>query len=146
MAPYRAFLFQGHVLDEKGRKMSKSLGNILDALGMLHNDSVDLLRFYLMWKSSPVDALSLDLKEMKARPYQILNTLYHLHVYLQQNGEQDGFNPSVHTVDWADQKKLLTTVDRWLLANLDAGAAEVQSAYAECRYNDACKTAGTPHR
>jgi isoleucyl-tRNA synthetase len=138
-APYRAFLFQGLVLDEKGRKMSKSLGNVVDALGMLHNDSVDLLRFYLMWKSSPVDALSLDLNEMKARPYQILNTLYHLHVYLKQNGEQDGFEPSVHTVAWAEQKKLLTTVDRWLLANLEEGAAEVKAAYSMCRYNDACK-------
>jgi isoleucyl-tRNA synthetase len=139
VAPYRAFLFQGHVLDEKGRKMSKSLGNVVDALGMLNNDSVDLLRFYIMWKSSPVDALSLDLKEMKARPYQILNTLYHLHVYLKQNGEQDGFEPAKHTVAWAHEKKLLTTVDRWLLANLEEGAAEVKAAYAECRYNDACK-------
>ena len=30
-APFRSFLFQGHVLDEKGNKMSKSLGNIIDA-------------------------------------------------------------------------------------------------------------------
>ena len=53
VAPYRAFLFQGHVLDEKGRKMSKSLGNVLDALEMLNNGSVDLLRYYIIWKSSP---------------------------------------------------------------------------------------------
>jgi isoleucyl-tRNA synthetase len=139
IAPYKEFLFQGLVLDEKGRKMSKSLGNTVDALGMLHNDSVDLLRFYLTWKSSPVDALSLDLNEMKARPYQILNTLYHLHVYLKQNGEQDGFEPSKHTVSWAEEKKLLTTVDRWLLANLEEGSAEVKFAYSECRYNDSCK-------
>ncbi len=44
--------------------MSKSLGNVLDALEMLNKGSVDLLRFYIMWKSSPVDALSLDTKEM----------------------------------------------------------------------------------
>lgn len=138
-APYKAFLFQGHVLDEKGRKMSKSLGNVVDALGMLHDDSVDLLRFYMMWKSSPVDTLSLDLKEMKARPYQILNTLYHLHVYLKQNGEQDGFDPSEHTLAWARERGLLTTVDRWLISNLVEGADEVRAAYADCRYNDACK-------
>ena len=74
--------------------MSKSLGNVVDALEMLNNGSVDLLRYYIMWKSSPVDALSLDTKEMTGRPYQVLNTLYHLHVYLQQNGEQDGFDPT----------------------------------------------------
>ncbi len=139
VSPYRAFLFQGLILDEKGRKMSKSLGNVVDALGMLRNDSVDLLRFYLMWKSSPVDALSMDLKEMTGRPYQVLNTLYHLHVYLKQNGDQDGFDPSTHTVAWAMEKKLLTTVDRWLLVNLEEGAGKVWKAYAEGRYNDACK-------
>ncbi|MDA4113092.1 MAG: class I tRNA ligase family protein [Thaumarchaeota archaeon] len=138
-APYLAFLFQGHVLDEKGRKMSKSLGNVVDALGMLRNDSVDLLRFYITWKSSPVDAVSLDLKEMDGRPYQILNTLYHLHVYLMQNGEQDGFDPARHDVAWAQEKNLLTLMDRWLLASLDEAGREIRASYSEGRYNDACK-------
>lgn len=139
VAPYRAFLFQGHVLDEKGRKMSKSLGNVLDALQMLNEGSVDLLRYYIMWKSSPVDALSLDTKEMAGRPYQVLNTLYHLHVYLWQNGEQDGFDPRRHSVKWARGRKLLTQVDLWLLHNLDRAAASVSAAYGEGRYNEACK-------
>jgi len=30
-SPFESFLFQGHILDEKGNKMSKSLGNVLDA-------------------------------------------------------------------------------------------------------------------
>jgi len=139
VAPYRAFLFQGHVLDEKGRKMSKSLGNVVDALAMLRNDSVDLLRFYITWKSSPVDAVSLDLKEMSGRPYQILNTLYHLHVYLKQNGEQDGFRPETHDLAWARERNALTLMDRWLLASLEEGSNEVKAAYSEGRYNDACK-------
>ena len=139
IAPYRAFLFQGLILDDKGRKMSKSLGNVVDALAMLRNDSVDLLRFYLMWKSSPVDALSLDLKEMSGRPYQVLNTLYHLHVYLKQNGEQDDFDADEHTVAWAQERNLLTTMDRWLLVNLGESVEQVRAAYSEGRYNDACK-------
>ncbi len=139
VSPYRAFLFQGLILDEKGRKMSKSLGNVVDALAMLREDSVDLLRFYLMWKSSPVDALSLDLKEMSGRPYQILNTLYHLHVYLKQNGEQDDFDPEKHTVAWAQERKLLTPMDRWLLVNLQESVEQVRRAYSMGRYNDACK-------
>ncbi|HEV2390569.1 MAG TPA: class I tRNA ligase family protein, partial [Nitrososphaerales archaeon] len=139
VAPYKAFLFQGHVLDEKGRKMSKSLGNVLDALEMLNEGSVDLLRYYIMWKSSPVDALSLDTKEMTGRPYQVLNTLYHLHVYLKQNGEQDGFDPSRHTAKWAAAKRLLTQVDLWILYNLDRAVTAVKEAYGTGRYNEACK-------
>jgi isoleucyl-tRNA synthetase len=139
VAPYKAFLFQGHVLDEKGRKMSKSLGNVLDALEMLNGGSVDLLRYYIIWKSSPIDALSLDTKEMAGRPYQVLNTLYHLHVYLQQNGEQDGFDPRKHTVKWATARKLLTQVDLWVLYNLQQAVATVEKAYGTGRYNEACK-------
>ena len=33
-APFASFLFQGHVLDEKGNKMSKSVGNVIDAVKM----------------------------------------------------------------------------------------------------------------
>jgi isoleucyl-tRNA synthetase len=139
VAPYKAFLFQGHVLDEKGRKMSKSLGNVLDALEILNGSSVDLLRYYLMWKSSPIDALSMDLKEMTGRPYQVLNTLYHLHVYLKQNGEQDGFDPVKHTVKRAASRKLLAQVDLWMLYNLQQAVDSVRKAYGTGRYNEACR-------
>jgi isoleucyl-tRNA synthetase len=139
IAPYRSFLFMGLVLDEKGRKMSKSLGNVIDALGMLREGSVDLLRFYLMWKSSPVDALSLDVKEMSGRPYQVLNTLYHLHVYLHQNSKLDGYDPSVHTSSWAKKKGMLTMVERWLISNLQITVKESLEAYTRGRYNEACK-------
>ena len=83
--------------------------------------------------------LSLDTKEMTGRPYQVLNTLYHLHVYLQQNGEQDGFDPTRHTIRWASGRKLLTQVDRWVLYNLQQAVVAVEGAYGEGRYNEACK-------
>ena len=53
VAPFQSFLFQGHVLDEKGNKMSKSLGNVLEARALLSDNPVDLIRLYFMWKSSP---------------------------------------------------------------------------------------------
>jgi len=48
ISPYNSFLFQGHVLDEKGNKMSKSTGNVLDAADLLDKYPVDLVRFYFM--------------------------------------------------------------------------------------------------
>jgi isoleucyl-tRNA synthetase len=138
-APYRAFLFQGHVLDEQGRKMSKSLGNVIWGLDLLRSKSVDLSRFYLLWKSAPEDALSMDMKEMDARPYQVLNTLYHLHVYLTQNGELDGYEPSKHTLSWANRNHLLTTVDRWLLCKLGGAEEVVATGYSRTRYNEVCR-------
>ena len=49
-SPFESFLFQGHILDEKGNKMSKSLGNVLDANKLLVDNSVDAIRFYFMWE------------------------------------------------------------------------------------------------
>ncbi len=138
-APYKAFLFQGHVLDENGSKMSKSLGNAIWGLDMLRGRSVDLTRFYLTWKSAPEDSLSMDVKEMGARPYQVLNTLYHLHVYLAQNAPLDGFDASRHTLKWARKERLLTTVDRWLLAKLSAAEDAVLAGYGDARYNEAAR-------
>ncbi|MFB5630222.1 MAG: class I tRNA ligase family protein, partial [Nitrosopumilaceae archaeon] len=46
ISPYKSFLFQGHVLDKNGNKMSKSLGNVIDAKELLEKYPVDLVRFY----------------------------------------------------------------------------------------------------
>jgi isoleucyl-tRNA synthetase len=59
-SPFNSFLFTGHVLDEKGNKMSKSLGNVVDAFTLLRNNPVDLVRFYFMWKSSPIEPLNFE--------------------------------------------------------------------------------------
>ena len=117
-SPYNSFLFQGHVLDEKGNKMSKSTGNVLDASDLLDKYPVDLVRFYFMWKSSPIETLNFSTKELMSRPYQILSTLFHIHLYFKQNSEYDKFNMNVTTVDWANDNGMLTSTDIWLLSKL----------------------------
>jgi isoleucyl-tRNA synthetase len=79
------------------------------------------------------------MKEMSGRPYQVLNTLYHLHLYLQQNGELDGYDPAKNTASWAAGRRLLTTVDRWLLSKLSSAEKDVYRAYEDARFNDAAK-------
>jgi isoleucyl-tRNA synthetase len=138
-APYRAFLFQGFVYDEKGQKMSKSLGNVIQGLDVLRNNSVDVSRFYIISKSSPEDSVSLDLKEIAGRAYQVLNTLYHLHVYLSQNGAVDGYVPGRHSIKWALGSRSPKVVDRWLLAKLARVEARSRAAYREGRFNEAAR-------
>ncbi|MDE1852690.1 MAG: class I tRNA ligase family protein [Thaumarchaeota archaeon] len=139
IAPYRMFLFQGHVLDEKGQKMSKSLGNGMEGLDLLRNNSVDVARFYVLAKASPEDSINFDLKEMSGRAYQVLNTLYHLHLYLQQNGAVDGYKPRGNTVAWASKRKLLTLVDRWMLQKLAAAERAAVEGYGSGKFNEAAK-------
>jgi isoleucyl-tRNA synthetase len=139
VAPFRSFLFQGHVLDEKGNKMSKSLGNIIVASTLLSENPVDLIRLYFMWKSSPIESLNFSLEEMKTRPYQILSTLHNLHVYFKQNSEFDLFDQKKHSLNWVTDNKLLGSTEIWLLSKLQQLVAEVTEAFKHCRFHEAAK-------
>jgi isoleucyl-tRNA synthetase len=139
VAPFRSFLFQGHVLDEKGNKMSKSLGNIIEADSLLTENPVDLVRLYFMWKSSPIESLNFSLNEMKTRPYQILSTLHNLHVYFKQNSEFDRLNQEKHTLNWVIDNDLLDLTEVWLLSKLQKLIVQVDEAFDHCRFHEASK-------
>ena len=139
LAPFSSFLFQGHVLDEKGNKMSKSLGNIIEADALLTENPVDLVRLYFMWKASPIESLNFSLDEMKTRPYQILSTLHNLHVYFKQNSEFDRLNQEKHTLNWVIDNDLLGLTEVWLLSKLQKLIVQVGEAFDHCRFHEAAK-------
>jgi isoleucyl-tRNA synthetase len=134
-APYKNYLFYGFVLDAKGRKMSKSLGNVLEINPLLKQYSADVCRFYLFWKCSPVDSMNFDAKELTKRPYQVLGTLYHLHRFFMQNSEYDHFNPREHTLKWAKEKNALKPVDLWLLSKLQQTVEDHTAKLGTCEFN-----------
>ena len=134
-SPYHAFLFQGLTQDAKGRKMSKSLGNILETSKLLQKYSADLCRFYMMRKCSPIDFMNFDLQELNRRSYQVLSTLYHLSRFFLQNAQFDKFNPAKFTLEWATQKKQLKDADRWLLSKLQGKMEEYTAKLERCEFN-----------
>jgi isoleucyl-tRNA synthetase len=136
--PFKAFLFQGHVLDEKGGKMSKSKGNVLDGAELLQKYPADLIRFYFMWKASPIEPLSFSTDELMSRPYQVLNTLFNLHLYFKQNSQYDNFDQS-KTIEWAKQNDLLTSPDIWLLSKLQKLIREITERNQTCKFHEGAK-------
>lgn len=138
-APFQSFLFQGHILDEKGNKMSKSAGNVIEADFLLDQNPVDLIRFYFIWKSSPIEALNFSLKEMASRPYQVLSTLYYLHVYLKQNSVLDNFDRKTHNLEWALQNNLLELPEKWLFSVLQKLILYVNNSFKNCRFHEGTK-------
>jgi len=134
-SPYKAFLFQGLTQDAKGRKMSKSLGNVLEAGKILEKYSADICRFYMLRKCSPIDANNFDPQELSRRPYQVLSTLYHLSRFFMQNSEYDNFNPQKHTLEWARKEKQLKPPDLWLLSKLQATTEEYTAKLETCEFN-----------
>lgn len=138
-APFQSFLFQGHILDEKGNKMSKSAGNVIEADFLLDQNPVDLIRFYFIWKSSPIEALNFSLKEMASRPYQVLSTLYYLHVYLKQNSVLDNFDRKTHNLEWVLQNNLLELPEKWLFSVLQKLILYVNNSFENCRFHEGTK-------
>ncbi|HEX9262301.1 MAG TPA: isoleucine--tRNA ligase, partial [Candidatus Bathyarchaeia archaeon] len=130
-SPYRAFLFQGLTQDAKGRKMSKSLGNVVETNKLLEKNSADLCRFYMMRKCSVIDFMNFDMQELNRRSYQVLSTLYHLSRFFLQNAEFDGFKPSKEGF----ATDALEPPDRWLLSKLQTAIAEYTNKLGSCEFN-----------
>ncbi|MDQ3838998.1 MAG: class I tRNA ligase family protein, partial [Thermoproteota archaeon] len=140
VAPFKSFLFQGHVLDEKGNKMSKSLGNVIDAYHLLKGNAVDLVRFYFLWKSSPIESLNFSLAEMTTRTYQIMSTLYYLHFYFRQNSQYDKFDLEANSLEWAVKANLLRLPEKWVLSRLQLVIHEITVSFQRCRFNEGAKS------
>jgi len=138
IAPFKSFLFQGHVLDKNGNKMSKSKGNVMEAIELLGKYSVDLIRLYFMWKSSPIEPINFSTDELVSRPYQILSTLYHLHLYFKQNSDYDKYNKT-QNIQWAKDKNLLKESEIWILSKLQKLISSVIESQDKCRFHEASR-------
>ena len=108
-APFNAVLTHGFVLDEKGRKMSKSLGNVVSPQDVTNQSGADILRLWVVASDYSQD-LSIGpniLKQMSDLYRRLRNTLRYL------LGNLDGFN-AAERVDAKDMPEL----ERWVLHRL----------------------------
>ena len=140
-APYKAFLFQGLTQDSKGRKMSKSIGNSIETIKLLENNSADLFRYYMTRKCNPIDSMNFDLQELNRRSYQVLSTLYHLSRFFLQNAQFDQFNPTTYNINWATNNNKnnsnLQPPDKWMLSKLQQKIQQYTENLEKCEYNTA---------
>ena len=136
-SPYHAFLFQGLTQDARGRKMSKSLGNVVETNKLLDKYSADLCRFYMMRKCAPIDFMNFDLQELNRRSYQVLSTLYHLSRFFLQNAEFDGFKPAASQSKLSKIAGTLQPPDQWLLSKLQCAIKEYTDKLGICQFNSA---------
>jgi isoleucyl-tRNA synthetase len=120
-APYRGVLTHGFTVDEKGRKQSKSLGNVIAPQKVMNSLGADVLR---LWVSATDYANEMSvsdeiLKRMADSYRRMRNTLRFL------LGNLDGFDPSRDALPAAE----LVALDQWALERTRALQAEVLEAY-----------------
>lgn len=118
--PFRSVLTHGFVVDEKGIKQSKSLGNYVIALDEIHKYGADILRLWVASVNYQEDVRCNDdlIGRLQDAYRKIRNTIR----YLLSN--IDDFDP-IKTVAY----DAMPMIDRWAMQQLQKLIAQVQSAY-----------------
>ncbi len=121
-APFETVLTHGFVVDDKGEKMSKSVGNTISAVKATEQYGADVLRLYVasMDYADDVRMSERGIKEMSEAYRKIRNTFRFL---LGNLGDYASFDPE--TVDPAT----LLDFDRWMLGLLNTVIREVTEAF-----------------
>ena len=111
-APFKNCIVLGHVLDDKGLKMSKHKGNVVDTWQILNKQGADALRWYFLSVSAPwlPSRFSQDLVSESSRKF--IGTLWNVYSFFVLYANIDGFDPTKYKLD----KKTLAVMDKWILS------------------------------
>ncbi len=126
--PFRNVYIHALVRDEKGAKMSKSKGNVVDPLSVMDEYGADALRFTMAAMAAQGRDIKLSLQRIEG--YRNFATkLWNAARFCEMNGcvRQRGFDPA----------KAKTTLNKWIFAEANAAAAAVTEAIEGYRFNDA---------
>jgi isoleucyl-tRNA synthetase len=126
-APYRTVLTHGFVVDGDGRKMSKSLGNVIDPQQVIDQYGAEILRLWVAHVDYREDVRLSDeiLKRLIEAYRRIRNTSRFI------LGNLADFDPDHDSVAEPD----LPEIDRFMLHKLAVMAARVQQAYRDYEYH-----------
>ncbi|MDT8441638.1 MAG: isoleucine--tRNA ligase [Desulfuromonadales bacterium] len=120
-APYKAVLTHGFVLDEKGRPMSKSVGNVVAPEKVIQQYGAEILRLWVATQDYRNDTRVGDaiLKQVSEAYRRIRNTARYI------LGNLHDFDPVTASVADGD----LLEIDRWALSRLETLVSRVRKAY-----------------
>jgi isoleucyl-tRNA synthetase len=119
---FKNVLSLGHILDGEGKKMSKSLGNIVDPWDVLDNHGADAFRWYLYTATPPGQPrrFSVELVHEVVRSFTL--TLWNVYSFFVTYANLD--QPTLKK-----PAKLDNLLDRWLLSSLNTLVRDVTAAY-----------------
>jgi isoleucyl-tRNA synthetase len=123
---YKNVVSNGLVLDKKGHKMSKRLGNATDPFTTLSTYGPDATRWYMISNENPWDNLKFDLDGIEEVKRKFFGTLYNTYSFFTLYTNIDGF--SYEEADISLEKR--PEIDRWILSELHTLIHKVDAFYA----------------
>lgn len=124
---FKNVISSGLVLDAKGNKMSKRLGNAVDPFETLEKYGTDAVRFYMLTNSAPWDNLKFDPNGVDEIRRKFFGTLYNTYSFFSLYANVDGFDYSQAEVPVAERPE----IDRWILSELNSLIKSVDASLAE---------------
>ena len=124
VAPYRSVLMHGFTLDDKGKKMSKSIGNVVQPEEVVGKFGADTLRLYVLSSNAPWEDIHFSWEEV-ANTNRMLNILWNAYRFPLPYMVLDGFDPMRVTLE--SRLGDLRPEDRWILSRANSLAAEVEA-------------------
>jgi isoleucyl-tRNA synthetase len=117
---YRNVVCLGHIVDEDGRKMSKSLGNVIDPWDVLNRQGADALRWYLLTSGSPWTSRRIGMSILDDVVRQFLLTTWNVYAFFVTYANASGFDPATAEDVPLGRRPVL---DRWILSRLSSVVA-----------------------
>ena len=114
---FKNVISTGLVLDSKGNKMSKHVGNVVNPFEMIEKYGADAVRFYMMTNSEPWDNLKFDPEGVDEVRRKLFGTLYNTYSFFALYANVDGFDPSaIAPIDYSSRPE----IDRWILSRANS--------------------------
>ena len=124
---FRRVISNGLVLDKKGEKMSKRLGNAVDPFKAMDTYGPDALRWYMLTNAQPWDNLKFDEAGVEEVRRKFFGTLYNSYSVFALYANIDGFDPSEAHVPYAFRPMF----DRWIISKLNTLERKVKESYED---------------
>ena len=124
---YRRVISNGLVLDKKGEKMSKRLGNAVDPFAAMDKYGPDALRWYMLTNAQPWDNLKFDEAGVEEVRRKFFGTLYNSYSVFALFANIDNFEPSAEAVPY-DARPMF---DRWIISRLNTLVKGVTASYED---------------
>jgi isoleucyl-tRNA synthetase len=121
---YKNVVCLGHIVDRNGRKMSKSLGNVIDPWSVLDTQGADALRWYLLSGGTPWSARRVSPEIIDETLRKHLLTLWNTYSFWVTYASLEDFDPAKVEIPVEDRPE----IDRWILAELDDTVREATGA------------------
>jgi isoleucyl-tRNA synthetase len=142
-APYKRVCMHGFALDAEGKKMSKSLGNVVTPEEVIAKVGVDVLRFYVLSSSAPWDDLKFNWDGV-ATVNRAVNILWNVYRFPIPYMILDKYEPQATDGIWDatfidSHISQLPDEDCWIISRINSVAGIVDEATSECQLHRATR-------